>query len=336
MSRFPTPTRRLLTAALLIALTTPAWAQSHAHGTAAAPPATKEMPVDPPVDHGSMDHSQMDHSTMDHGSMDHSQMDHSTMDHGSMDHAAHKTTAPTAPSEPREPIPAVTAADRLAAFPPIEHGAMEHAPEIHSMLLVNRLEQWDGQHGNGQAWEASGWVGGNIHRLWVRSEGERSGGRTEAADVEVLYGRSVSPWWDVLVGVKQDLGPGDSRTWAALGIQGLAPYKFETSATAYVGEGGQMMATAEIEYELLLTNRLILQPLLEATLAAKDDPRHGMGSGLNKVEAGLRLRYEFNRRFAPYIGISHERLFGDTADYHQAAGERARDTRWVAGVRVWF
>ncbi len=152
----------------------------------------------------------------------------------------------------------------------------------------------------------------------------------------MLYGRSVSPWWDVLVGVKQDLGRGDSRTWAALGIQGLAPYKFETSATAYVGEGGQVMATAEIEYELLLTNRLILQPLLEATLAAKDDPRHGTGSGLNKVEAGLRLRYEFNRRFAPYIGISHERLFGDTADYHQVAGERARDTRWVAGVRVWF
>ncbi|WP_313245241.1 copper resistance protein B [Stenotrophomonas rhizophila] len=348
MSRFPTPTRRLLTAALLIALTTPAWAQSHAHGTAAAPAATKEMPAHPPVDHGSMDHSQMDqskmdhgstdhgqmdHSKVDHGSMDHSQMDHSKMDHGSMDHAAHKTAAP---SEPREPIPAVTAADRLAAFPPIEHGAMEHAPEIHSMLLVNRLEQWDGQHGNGQAWEASGWVGGNIHRVWVRSEGERSGGRTEAADVEVLYGRSVSPWWDVLVGVKQDLGPGDSRTWAALGIQGLAPYKFETSATAYVGEGGQVMASAEIEYELLLTNRLILQPLLEATLAAKDDPRHGTGSGLNKVEAGLRLRYEFNRRFAPYIGISHERLFGDTADYHQAAGERARDTRWVAGVRVWF
>ena len=181
MSRFPTPTRRLLTAALLIALTTPAWAQSHAHGTAAAPAASKEMPADPPVDHGSMDHSQMDHSTMDHGSMDHSQMDHSKMDHGSMDHATHKTAAP---SEPREPIPAVTAADRLAAFPPIEHGAMEHAPEIHSMLLVNRLEQWDGQHGNGQAWEASGWVGGNIHRVWVRSEGERSGGRTEAADVE--------------------------------------------------------------------------------------------------------------------------------------------------------
>ncbi|PTT59730.1 copper resistance protein CopB, partial [Stenotrophomonas sp. HMWF003] len=136
MSRFPAPAHPLLTAALLIALASPAWAQSHAHGTAPAPAATKEAPVDPKIEHGSVDHSQMDHSKMDHGSMDHSQMDHSKMDH-----AAHKTAAP---SEPREPIPAITAADRLAAFPPIEHGAMEHAPEIHSMLLVNRLEQWDG------------------------------------------------------------------------------------------------------------------------------------------------------------------------------------------------
>ncbi len=97
-----------------------------------------------------------------------------------------------------------------------------------------------------------------------------------------------------------------------------------------------MAATVEVEYELLLTNRLILQPLLEATFSANDEPSYRNGAGLNKVEAGLRLRYEFSRRFAPYIGISHERLFGDTADYHEAAGERARDTRWVAGVRVWF
>jgi len=265
---------------------------------------------------------------MDHGSADHSQMDHSTMDHGMQ--------KPPALIEPREPIPVVTPADRLAAFPAIDHGAMEHAPEIHSMLLVNRLEHWDGQHGTGQAWEASGWVGGNINRLWLRSEGERGDGRTESANLEMMYGRSVSPWWDVLVGVKQDFRPADSRTWAAFGIQGLAPYKFETSATAYIGEGGQFAATVEVEYELLLTNRLILQPLVEATFSAKDEPAYGNGSGLNKVEAGLRLRYEFSRRFAPYIGISHERLFGDTADYHEAAGERARDTRWVAGVRVWF
>ncbi|MEN5070603.1 copper resistance protein B [Stenotrophomonas sp. TWI1183] len=360
MSRSPLTATSALSTALLLALSAPAWAQSHA-GHATTPTATTAdtPPADggnvdhsqmdhSKMDHGSTDHSQMDHSTMDHGSTDHSQMDHPTMDHGTtdhgkmdhskMDHAAmgHGVPKAPAPTAPLEPIPAVTAADRLAAFPPIDHGAMEHAPEIHSMLLLNRLEHWDGQHGTGQAWEASGWVGGNINRLWLRSEGERSDGRTESADLEVMYGRSVSPWWDVLVGVKQDFRPADSRTWAAFGIQGLAPYKFETSAMAYVGESGQFAATVEVEYELLLTNRLILQPLVEASFSAKDEPEYGNGSGLNKVEAGLRLRYEFSRRFAPYIGISHERLFGDTADYHEAAGERARDTRWVAGVRVWF
>ncbi|MNK12385.1 Copper resistance protein B precursor [compost metagenome] len=327
MKHRPFAARAALASAWLLTLSAPAGAQSHeGHDRAAAPAAATQ-------DHGAMDHSTMDHSTMDHSTMDHSAMDHSTMDHSTMDHAA---PAPTASSSPREPIPVVTPADRIAAFPPIDHGAMEHAPDIHSMLLVNRLEHWDGQHGNGQAWEASGWVGGNIHRIWVRSEGERSAGRTEAADVEVLYGRSVSPWWDVLAGIRQDIGSADARTWAAFGIQGLAPYKFETSATVYLGEGGQFMASAEVEYELLLTNRLILQPLVEATLAARDEPRYGTGTGLNKVEAGLRLRYEFNRRVAPYIGISHERLFGDTAAYHREAGGHARDTRWVAGVRVWF
>lgn len=359
MSRSEMFTTSILTSALLLALSAPAWAQSHAGHAMTPPPGTDAPTVnEDTVDRASMDHGQMDHSKMDHGAMDDGRMDHSKMDHGSMDHGqmdpaptshgdadhstmdhaamGHGPAKPLAPSNPREPIPTVTDADRIAAFPPIEHGAMEHPPEIHSMLLVNRLEHWDGPHGNGQAWEASGWVGGNINRVWLRSEGERSGGRTETANLEVLYGRSVSPWWDVLVGARQELGRGDSRTWAAVGIQGLAPYKFETSATAYVGQGGQVAATVEVEYELLLTNRLILQPLVEATFTAKDEPRYGNGSGLNKVEAGLRLRYEFNRRFAPYIGISHERLFGDTADYHQAAGEHARDTRWVAGVRVWF
>lgn len=345
MSRSPSRTLPLLTTALLAAIAMPAHAQSHGHhdhGHGVTPTPT------PAADHAAMDHSTMghskkdhghptptgvDHSTMDHSKMDHSKMDHGNMDHASMDHAAMGHGPRTAP---REPIPVVTEADRLAAFPAIDHAAMQHAPAIHSMLLINRLEHWDGQHGTGQAWEASGWVGGDINRLWVRSEGERSGGRTEASDLELLYGRSVSPWWDVLVGVKQDMRPADSRTWAALGIQGLAPYKFETSATAYLGEGGQVAATVEVEYELLLTKRLILQPLVEATFSAKDEPRYGNGSGLNTVEAGLRLRYEISRRFAPYVGISHERLFGDTADYHRAAGEPARDTRWVAGVRVWF
>jgi len=320
--------RSLLALGLAAAL--PAFAQSHdkhaGHDMA--------TPAKAPVDHSTMDHSKMDHSKMDHSKMDHSSMDHGAMDHSQMDHSAmgHDMPMP-APSEPREPIPVPTDADRAAAFPPIDHGAMEHAPDINSLLLIDRLEHWDGRSGDGQAWEATGWIGGNINRLWLRSDGERSGGRTASSSLEALYGRSVSPWWDVLVGVRQDFRPADSRTWAAIGIQGLAPYKFESSATLYLGSGGQVLAKAEVEYEVLLTNRLILQPLVEATLAAKDEPEHGIGRGLNKVETGLRLRYEFSRRFAPYIGISHERSFGDAADH---AGDHARDTRWVAGVRMWF
>ena len=264
---------------------------------------------------------------VDHSAIDHAQVDHSAMDHSTMEHAA---------TTPRDPIPPITDADRAAAFPVIDHGAMRHASTVNSLLRVERLEQFDGRHGRGQAWEASGWIGGDINRLWLRSSGERAGGRTQSANLELAYGRALSPWWDVLVGVRQAFRPADSRTWAAVGLQGLAPYKFETSAMLYTGAGGQLLAEAEIEYEVLLTNRLILQPVVEATLAARDEPEHGLGKGLSKVEAGLRLRYEFTRRFAPYIGISHERLFGGTADHHIAAGEAPRDTRWVAGVRLWF
>ncbi|QOW21172.1 copper resistance protein B [Novilysobacter avium] len=251
--------------------------------------------------------------------------DHSAMGHG----------APAASSEPITPIPAVTDADRAAAFPAL-HRPMQHAPEINSYVVFNRLEAWDAKPGSGQAWEGQAWVGSDLNRLWLRTEGERIGGKTEAADLEVFYGRSVSTWWDVLAGIKHDFNPGDSQTWAAFGVQGLAPMKFDVSATAYIGESGQTAANVEAEYELLLTNRLILQPLVEITAFGKDDPQRGIGSGLSSVEAGVRVRYEIDRRFAPYVGVVHERMFGNTADLRRADGEDTRDTRLVAGVRIWF
>lgn len=363
----------LLCQALMIALgltaSAAAWAQ-HDHSQHSA--ATKETPqktglpdphaghapaAQPPVDHSKMDHSKMDHASMDHaamghagmeqagpdpGAVDHSKMDHSThatpapasADHTGMDHAAHQVTA--APTQPREPIPAITDADRAAAFPVLKHHGMDHGSAINSFVLFNRLEGWEADPGTGQAWEAQAWVGGDINRLWLRSEGERSGGNTESANLEVMYGRSVSAWWDVLAGVRHDFAPGDSQSWAAFGVQGMAPYKFEVSATAYLGESGQTAANLEIEYELLLTNRLILQPLVELSFHGKDDPSRHVGSGLSKAEAGLRLRYEFSRRFAPYLGVVHERVFGRTADFHRAEGEGVRDTRVVAGIRFWF
>ena len=141
----------------------------------------------------------------------------------------------------------------------------------------------------------------------------------------------------MVTGIRHDFTPGTSQTWAAFGVQGMAPYKFEVSATAYLGESAQVAAEVEVEYELLLTNRLILQPLVELQFNSKDDPSRHVGSGLGKVEAGLRLRYELsNRRFAPYVGVTHERVFGRTADFHRAQGEGVRDTRLVAGIRFWF
>ncbi|WP_425600327.1 copper resistance protein B [Luteimonas deserti] len=228
-----------------------------------------------------------------------------------------------------------TAADIAAAFPSLDHHSMEHASAVNWMVLVDRLEVWGADDGTGQAWEATAWVGTDLDRLWLRSEGEREGGRSGALELEALYGRSVHPWWDVVMGVRHDTRPA-SRTWAALGVQGLAPYMFEVSATAYAASGGQVQIRMEAEYDMRITNRLILQPQIEATIALKDEPAAHLGSGVAMLDAGLRLRYEFSRRFAPYFGLAHERAFGGTARHRRTAGEHARDTHLVAGIRVWF
>ncbi len=302
----PAPLRLVSAIALSLGMATPAFAQHHDHAQHTAPvPVASEAPA---------------------------QDVHATHDHAAMMAAGNEVP----PTSPREPIPAITADDLAAAFPAIDHHAMQHAPAFNHKVTFNRLEAWDTDEGAGEAWEGIAWFGTDTDRLWLRSEGERVGGHTENADLEVLYGRSVSPWWDVVAGVKHDFKPGDARTWAAIGVQGMAPYRFEVSATAYLGEDGQVAANIEAEYTLRITNRLVLQPLVEVDIAAKDDPEYGIGRGISGVETGLRLRYEMNRRFAPYVGVVHERAFGDTADHRRAAGESVRDTRVVAGVRIWF
>lgn len=320
----------------------------HAGHTAPAGPA-EPAEEDEPIDHsthGTAPDPDPEPSAMDHGAMDHGQapaapIDHSTMDHGQaptptpVDHSAMGHAKPAAPTEPREPIPVLTDADRAAAFAPLD-GHATHDNRIVRYTQFNRLEASDGDHGTGLSWEGSGWIGTDWNRLWMRSEGEREGGRTEAADLELLYGRPVARWWDAVVGLRHDFRPGPSQTWLAVGVMGLAPQWFEVEATAYLGESGQVAARAEVEYELLLTNRLILQPLLEVELHSEDDAERGIGSGLSTAEAGLRLRYEVTRQFAPYIGVAWERAYGGTADLRRAEGEDIDDTRLVAGVRFWF
>lgn len=310
----------------------PAWSQHAGHEPASPPPRGAQSGQQEEVEQQTSeetDHSAMDQSTMDQSTMDHTTMDHSTIDHSTM--------ALPATAAPLTPIPALTAADRAAAVAPEENHPV-HDNGIFYYVLFNRLEAWDADAGAGTvlAWEAQSWIGTDLNRLWLRSEGEKVDGRLDSADLEVLYGHSVSAWWDVVAGVRHDFKPGASQDFLAIGVIGLAPYKFEVGTTAYLGESGQTAARIEVEYETLVTNRLILQPLLEAEFHGKDDEARGVGSGLGTAEFGLRLRYEVRREFAPYIGIVRERAFGKTARYREQDGHPSDDTRVVAGFRIWF
>lgn len=237
--------------------------------------------------------------------------------------------------KPKEPIPPLTDADRQAAFPRELAGHAVHDNAINFMVLFDQLE-WQGGGNGGGNWENTTWVGGDRTRLWLRAEGESEDGRLESAFVDAMWGRMFARWWDMVAGVRQDFRPGDPQTWVGAGVQGLAPYWFEVEATAYVGAGGRTHARLEAEYELLVTNRLILQPLVELEMYGKADPERGIGRGLNTVETGLRLRYEIKRQFAPYVGVTWQRKFFGAADLARASGEEAGKARLAFGVRTWF
>ncbi|KRG71221.1 hypothetical protein ABB29_05005 [Pseudoxanthomonas dokdonensis] len=238
-------------------------------------------------------------------------------------------------AKPLTPIPLPSDADRAAAFAPLAPMHM-HGDGLHSYWLTDRLEVWDADEGRGWGWETSAWAGSDLNRVWLRSEGESVDGKLESGNLELLYGRSVSAWWDVVAGIRHDFGEAASQDFLAIGVQGLAPYKFEVQATAYIGEDGQGAFNFEIEYDTLLSNRWILQWQAEVELYAKDDAARGIGQGLASSEAGVRLRYEISRQFAPYIGVSWERQYGNTADFSRSEGADRDAVHWVAGVRFWF
>lgn len=291
-----------------------------------------------PVNAQEIDHSKMDHSKMMHQPekvpavepasevVDHSKMDHSTMNHAKA----------VEPSEPNTPLRVLTDADRLAAFPKLDAHTMHGESTWQSMLLIDQLEVWDASPGAGMAWDAVAWWGSDTSRVWLRTEGERVDSHLESAVLEVFVGRSIAPWWDFLVGVRHDFKPGQSQDFLAIGVMGLSPYKFETDMTLYIGESGQVAARLQFEYETLLTNRLILQPKVEMNVYGNDDPARAIGSGLSNIELGLRLRYEINRQFAPYVGVSWDKRFGQTADYLSIEGQSTTEFTVLAGVRVWF
>ncbi len=221
-------------------------------------------------------------------------------------------------SEPNTPVPPLTDADRAAAFPDIE-AHPPHGNSLNAFFLFDEIE-WQTTEHNALHWETHAWVGGDRNRLWIRTDGTGDA-QDQAAVAQVLYGRAFARWWDIVAGVRQDVGSGQAQTWAAFGVQGLAPYWFEIEATGYVSEGGQTAARLEVEYELLVTNRLVVQPRFETNLYGKANAARRIGAGISNLELGVRVRFEIRREVAPYVGVMWDNVFGETADLAAAEGK---------------
>ncbi|MEO8306560.1 MAG: copper resistance protein B [Pseudomonadota bacterium] len=207
---------------------------------------------------------------------------------------------------------------------------MDHMNDdpVEYLVLLDRLEFQDTNAAAPFAWDARAWVGRDLNRLYLRSGGEIADGKTQEATVEAFWARPVSRWWNLALGVREDFRPGDSRGWLAAGVMGLTPYRFNVQATAYLGDAGRTALRVEVEYDMLLTNRLILQPRVELDAYGKDDPERDIRSGISSLEVGLRLRYEIRREFAPYAGVAWVNKCGYSNDVHEL--------RALAGLRIWF
>lgn len=261
-------------------------------------------------------------------------------------HAGHQMTGEAAPAEevipqtPPPPPPSDHAADRdydpaamAAARSLLQH---EHG-DVRYSKAVAKLAEYQARPGrDGYRWDGQASFGGDVERLLFKSEGEGARGEgVEAAELQALYSRAVTPFFDLHAGVRQDFRPRD-RTYVTVGVEGLAPYWLDVEGAVFVSTKGEVLARAEGTYDLRLTQRWILQPRAELNFAAQDTRATRTGSGLSNAELGLRLRYEIRREFAPYIGVSYDRRFGKTADYARAAGEAPEVTSFVVGLRAWF
>jgi len=204
------------------------------------------------------------------------------------------------------------------------------------MVLLDQVELRDVADDNTFSWDAEVWLGKDIHKIWIKTDGEHTASNTDEAELQFLYSKAIARYWDFQFGVRHDLEPSPGRSWAVFGFKGLAPYFFDIDTAAFVGESGRVAFRFEVEYELFITQRLILAPDLEFNFYGQSDPDIAIGSGLSDVEAGIRLRYEIRRQFAPYIGVNWSKLFGNTADFAKIAGQDTSETQLVIGFRAWF
>ena len=231
--------------------------------------------------------------------------------------------APTAPDQP------VLIGNEHLVQPVADQGIFAHA-------IFNELEgRWNGSNTEFR-WEGQGWVGTDYDKLWIKSEGTFTNGAVDDGQQQFLYDRAITTYFDLQGGLRSDIDSRPTRNWAALGIQGLAPYFFDLEVTGFVSGEGHLAAKLEASYDLLITHRLILQPQVEFNVYSKADPARLIGVGFSDIDTGLRLRYEFDRKFAPYIGVVYQGTFGQTANFARQAGESTGSVRFAFGVRVWF
>lgn len=214
--------------------------------------------------------------------------------------------------------------------------AHETDDPVLARLMIDQLEWRDNNDAGSYALEAQGWIGKDLDKLWIKTDVEQVDGTTEEAQIQALYSRAIAPFWDIQVGLRQDMKPTPDREWGVIGLQGLAPYFFEVDAALFVASSGDIAASLSAEYELMITQKLVLSPEVSVNFHGQDDERRRTGSGLSDGQAGLRLRYEIRREFAPYVGVNWTRSFGNTADFVRDHGEPVSDFQWVAGIRAWF
>ena len=216
--------------------------------------------------------------------------------------------------------------------------AKEHGGALMTMVRGERLEYARDDGEESLLWDLELWLGGDLNKLWIKTEGvyEPDAGEVADGEAQALWSHAVSRYFDLQAGVRFDFEPEPTRAHAVIGLQGLAPYWFEIDTALFVSDDGDVSARFEAEYDILLTQRLIAQPRFELELAAQEVPELGIGSGVPAVGAGLRLRYEIVRELAPYVGIAWEELTGDTADLARAAGEPTSSTSLLVGLRFWY
>jgi len=220
------------------------------------------------------------------------------------------------------------------------HGdAMKHDHGDNPLLVYGAIDHLEALLDSDQeayALEAQGWIGKDLDKFWLKTDLALSEGELEEAEVQALYSRALSSYWDLQAGVRHDDRPGPSRDWLVLGLQGLAPYWFDVDAALFVTSGGQTSARLQAEYELLITQQLVLSPQVSLTFYGQNDPLHATGAGLAEATAGVRLSYAFKREFAPYIGFNWRAHYGQTADYVRQQGEPVEHSETVVGLQAWF